>query len=501
MTKENVRSLPTIQLFEKWIPKLNCLFTCWSRVETTTSNTISNVSVRIFPFPPNPPSSRMATATFNPNDPDYLLINRTQRTISSSNYESIQDELPKISSHDEYAPLREVMIGRGEYSYFPDIPLPAAANIVPRYHLHQFRPRNPIPEDIVRKATWELDNFARTMEKMGIRVHRPEKVDWGNVKIDENAPGEHGKGSGYTSSMMRDGLIIIGETVIESAFSWTCRRHEVEMLHGKWLHALSSDKDEKLKIVRAPKTKTVAEDRIFDIEQGARWAINNSRIAFDAADFTKLEKGVVVTHKSNTTNEKGIEWVREHLPKDWRLIIIEPKAGNNSEMHIDATLTPLFPGTAVYNPELVDLEELRRHEPLKTWRLLPAPINQGWAQPPSYMCHNEHLAMNVLVLDHKTVVTEEQDTEMHKLFESLGMKCVKLPFKHVGCLGGSFHCATVDFRRGENESRGRPFAARNMEMDYRRFREEAFALRRQRLMVERHPIRSDRSDHEYSYIR
>lgn len=385
-------------------------------------------------------------------DLEYVVIDpkRFCHPVHISHFERIPNGLPKIHSDDEYAPLKEVMIGRGDFSYFPNIPPAAAANIVPRYHLHQFRSRNPIPADVVKKATWELNNFAKAMEKMGIIVHRPERVDWGNVKIDENASGEHGKGSGYTSSMMRDGLMVVGDTVIESAYSWTCRRHEVELLHGRWLRALANDQDEKVKIIRAPKTNTVAEDRIFDIEQGDRWAINNSRVAFDAADFIKLEKGIVVTHKSNTTNQKGIEWVRAHLPREWRLIVIEPKKGNNSEMHIDATLTPLFPGTALYNPELVELRELRKHAPLDTWRLLPAPINQNWAQyPPSFMCHNEHLAMNVLVVDHKTVVTEEQDTEMHKLFESLGMMCVKLPFKHVGCLGGSFHCASVDLRRGD----------------------------------------------------
>lgn len=392
----------------------------------------------------------------NHEDPEYCLVHRPQgpaTAIPSTLSKNLHNELPKISSNDEYGPLKEVMIGRGEHSYFPSIPIAAAANIVPRYHLHQFRPHNPIPAEIIRKASWELDNFACVMEKLGIRVHRPEKVDWGNVKIDESKDGQEGHGSGYTSSMMRDGLMVVGETVIESAFSWGCRRHEVELLHGQWLHALAHDDDEKVKIVRAPKTKTIADDRIFEIQQGARWAINNSRVAFDAADFTKLEKGIVVTHKSNTTNQKGIEWVRSHLPRGWRLIVIEPKKGNTSEMHIDATLTPLFPGTALYNPELVDLKELRRHTPLDTWRLLPAPIKQNWAEyPPSFMCHNEHLAMNVLVVDHKTVVTEEQDTEMHKLFESLGMKCIKLPFKHVGCLGGSFHCATVDLRRGHDAS-------------------------------------------------
>jgi glycine amidinotransferase len=333
----------------------------------------------------------MASITSAPQDPDYLLINPSTVSLNPvKNDNSDHNSLPCISSYDEFSPLKEVMIGRGEHSYFPSIPPAAAANIVPRYHLAQFRPHNPIPADIVKKATWELDNFANEMERLGIKVYRPDIVDWGDVKIDEHANGDEGRGSGYTSSMMRDGLMVVGETVIESAYSWGCRRNEVELLHGEWLHALSKSQDSKVKIVRAPKTKTVTEDRIFDIEQGARWAINNSRIAFDAADFIKLEKGIVVTHKSNTTNEKGIEWVREHLPKGWRLIVIEPRKGNNSEMHIDATLTPLFPGTALYNPELVDLKELRRHEPLNTWRLLPAPISQGWTQyPPSYMCHNE----------------------------------------------------------------------------------------------------------------
>jgi glycine amidinotransferase len=396
---------------------------------------------------------------YNPNDPEYVVIDGVEYILvdrsKNKRKEPAPQDLPQIHSNDEYGPLREVFVGRGEHSYFPAIPMSAAANILPRYHLDKFRPGNPIPKDIVEKAAWELDNFARTLERLGIKVHRPEMVDWGNVTVDEHASEGKGQGSGYTSSMMRDGLMVVGDTVIEAAFSWTCRRHEIELLHGKWLAALQHQSEGNIKIVRAPLPHTVSEDKIFDVEQGARWAINNSRVAFDTADFTRLEKGIMVTHESNTTNKKGIEWVRSHLPKGWKLIVIEPRASNHSEMHIDATLTPLFPGTALYNPELVDLEELRRHEPLNTWRLLPAPIDQKWAQyPPSYMCHNEHLAMNVLVLDHETVVTEEQDKDMHKLFESLGMKCIKLPFKHVGCLGGSFHCATVDLRRDDLRREG-----------------------------------------------
>jgi glycine amidinotransferase len=233
--------------------------------------------------------------------------------------------------------------------------------------------------------------------------------------------------------------MIVGDTVLTSAFSWACRRHEIELAHGPLLKQLEA---QGYTIVRPPNPPEP--DTIFDIEAGAPWVINNSRIAFDTADFVRAGRHVV-GQLSNTTNQKGIDFVRAHLPAGYELIIIE--CMDETEMHIDATFMPIGPGTALYNPKAVTIEELRRHKPLNTWRLLPKPYEPSWTiYPPSYMCR-PLLIINVLMLDEKHVFCEEDDKEMHAFWRELGIEPIPLPFKHVHSLGGSFHCATADLRR------------------------------------------------------
>lgn len=335
---------------------------------------------------------------------------------------------PAAFCDNEWTPLREVLVGRADHSCFPHIPLKAMANIIPRFYLDEFaKSNNPFPADILHKAGEELDNFANVLRDYGVKVHRPPEVDW----VEEG---------GYTGSMLRDGLMVIGNTIIESAFSWNCRQSEIELLHGKMLAEFQ--KKGVYNVVRAPKVPQP--DPIFDVEPGSFYAINNSRIAFDTADFMRIGK-YVVGHESNVTNAKGIEWVRTHLPKGYELITFKSKS--QQEMHIDATFVPLKEGTALYYPEYVDLEELRACKPLDTWRLLPPPKKFPMPEyPPPYMVSGS-LAMNMLVLDGKRVFCYHDDVEMQDFLRRLDMEPIGIPFRHVACLGGSFHCATVDLRR------------------------------------------------------
>jgi glycine amidinotransferase len=228
-------------------------------------------------------------------------------------------------------------------------------------------------------------------------------------------------------------------TALTSAFSWACRRHEIELAHGTLLKRLEG---QAYTIVRPPHPPEP--DTIFDVEVGVRWVINNSRIAFDTADFVRA--GIhVIGQLSNTTNQKGVDFVRAHLPAGYELIIIE--CMDDKEMHIDATFMPIGPGTALYNPKAVTIEELRRRKPLNTWRLLPKPADSKWSSyPPPYMCR-PLLGINVLMLDEKHVFCEEDDKDMHVFWRELGIEPIPLPFKHVHSLGGLFHCATADLRR------------------------------------------------------
>jgi glycine amidinotransferase len=201
------------------------------------------------------------------------------------------------------------------------------------------------------------------------------------------------------------------------------------------------------KVVRPPTPPEP--DNIFDVEVGARFAVNNSRIAFDTADFIRAGK-YIVGQLSNATNQKGADFVRTHLPEGHELILIEIL--DDRALHIDAIFMPIGPQTALYNPGKVKREELRRHKPFNTWRLLlPVPQQEWTKYPPPYMC-SPCLNINVLMLDEIHVFWEEDDKDMHEFWRELGIEPIILPFKHVHSIGGSFHCATADLRRGESSS-------------------------------------------------
>ena len=63
------------------------------------------------------------------------------------------------------------------------------------------------------------------------------------------------------------------------------------------------------------------------------------------------------------------------------------------------------------------------------------------------------LSMNTLMLDTERVVVEAQEYATQKFFESIGLKCIKVPFRNAYSFGGGIHCYTSDIRRrGELQS-------------------------------------------------
>ena len=55
--------------------------------------------------------------------------------------------------------------------------------------------------------------------------------------------------------------------------------------------------------------------------------------------------------------------------------------------------------------------------------------------------------MNVLVLDGKKVIVDSTDTEFAEWMRELGMEPIMCSLRHVNCIGGASHCATVDLVR------------------------------------------------------
>ena len=246
--------------------------------------------------------------------------------------------------------------------------------------------------------------------------------------------------------MPRDGLLTVGNTIIEACFSWGCRRHEINLAFSDTLQDLA--KDPSVSVVRAP--KIVNPDTIYDecgmLSDGAHeWAINESRPAFDAADFMRFGK-VLIGQLSNVTNAKGVAYLRSVIPKGYEVEILE--VNDPHAMHIDATILPLRRGLLVYNPLRVTETSLKKHAILDSWKIVPYPfIPRPRTHPPLFMT-SAWLCLNVLSLSDRKVVVEEQDSDFAGWVKQFGIEPILCPFQHVNSLGGSFHCATVDLVRG-----------------------------------------------------
>ena len=52
------------------------------------------------------------------------------------------------------------------------------------------------------------------------------------------------------------------------------------------------------------------------------------------------------------------------------------------------------------------------------------------------------------MLDPHHVLVEESEHDLIQAFKSWKIGSIPLPFKHFQTFGGSFHCATLDVRRG-----------------------------------------------------
>lgn len=345
---------------------------------------------------------------------------------------------PLISADDEWSPLKAIIVGRAEHSCFPA----DAQSFLRKYGTPAYAdmciPNNPFPDWLVKKAQEELDNFAKVLEEHGVKVYRPEEVDWV-------------KEGGYTSAMPRDTLMAVGNTLIESLPAWSCRKNEISLGFTKIIDQLHGDSS---RVVRSP--ALLGKDTIFDGRPSSDpddyWVINNSRPAFDVADFMRFGK-TIVGQTSHVTNQRGIDYVRSVLPDGYNLEILE--SNDESRLHMDTTLLPLRKGTLVYNPHYVDEKILRKLRVFDDWELHPYPLwpkDPKDSDAPSYLC-SRWLILNGLSLDENRFFAEASAPEFADwVKEKFGIECILLPFKHVNSIGGSFHCATTDLVREPRDS-------------------------------------------------
>jgi glycine amidinotransferase len=346
-----------------------------------------------------------------------------------------------VSSHNEWDPLEEIIVGRLDGATIPSAHPVVTCNIPPMAARGQalvagFR----FPQMLVRPAQEELEGFVRLLQSLGVTVRRPNPVDY---RKRFATPGWSSRG--FCNSCPRDSMLVIGDEIIETPMAWPCRYFETHSYRSILKDYFRAG----ARWTAAPKPQLTAE--LFDPDfspprygEPIRYILTEFEPVFDAADFVRCGRDLFVT-RSNVTNAMGIEWLRRHLGEGYRIHQVESRCPN--PMHIDTTLLPLAPGKLLVNPEYIDVDRLP--DVFKSWDILVAPEPDPITSPIiriTSMC-GKWLSMNVLMIDERRVIVDPHHTRMMRALERWGFEPVPCPFLHYAAFGGAFHCATLDIRR------------------------------------------------------
>ncbi|XP_068169595.1 glycine amidinotransferase, mitochondrial-like isoform X3 [Antennarius striatus] len=303
-----------------------------------------------------------------------------------------------VCSYNEWDPLEEVIVGRAENSHVPPLTVEVKACIYENcWPFYQKYGGHSFPEDHLKKAVAEIEELCNILRHEGVTVRRPELIDWSQVYTTPDFTS-----SGMYAAMPRDILLVVGNEIIEAPMAWRSRFFEYRAYR--------------------PLIKEY-------FRKGAKWTTApKPTMSDDLYD--------------PVTNYMGIEWMRRHLAPDYKVHTISFKDPN--AMHIDGTFNIIGPGLGLLNPE-------RPCEQIDMF------YKAGWTivKPPTPMIPDDHpmwmsskwLSMNVLMLDEKRVLVESNETSIQNMFESLGIKPIKVSILHANSLGGGFHCWTTDIRR------------------------------------------------------
>lgn len=346
-----------------------------------------------------------------------------------------------VNSHTEWDPLEEVVVGRLDGATFPGHHPVVSCN-VPRWaaRMQGVVAGRAYPRVMVERARRELDQFVVLLQSLGITVRRPDAVEH---RRRFSTP--EWSSRGFCNACPRDGLLVVGDEIIETPMAWPCRyfeTHSYRTLLKEYFRGGA-------RWTAAPKPQLSdalyrPDFRVPAAHEPMRYLLTEFEPVFDAADFVRAGRDLFVL-RSNVTNRMGIAWLRRHLGPDYRIHEIQSRC--REPMHIDTTLLPLAPGKLLINPEYIDVDQLP--DVLKSWDVLvapePDPIDEPLLKVTS-MC-GKWLNMNVLMIDEKRVIAERHHTGTLRALEKWGFEPIPCDLLHYAPFGGSFHCATLDVRR------------------------------------------------------
>lgn len=338
--------------------------------------------------------------------------------------------MTKVNSYNEWDHLEEVIVGiatnaqiphkdKGQLAVeFPDCPNPIDL------------PVGPFNKKIIEETEEDLDVLVKTLEKLDIKVKRPQITKHSNQFSTPDW-----KSDGFYNYCPRDVLLIVGENIIETPMTLRCRYFESNAYKYILIDYFKSG----AKWVSAPKPRLL--DSTYNTKNNKLLALNDLEPIFDAANVLRAGRDLFFLI-SSTGNELGCRWLQSFLGPSYR---VHPCRNLYNSIHIDSTIAFLRPGLVLLNPERVNNNNLPK--PLKKWDKIWCPelVDIGFSEKHAYS--SIWVGMNILMVNQNLAIVDKRQINLINILEKNKIDVIPLELRHARTLGGGFHCVMLDVKR------------------------------------------------------
>tara|TARA_B100000579_G_C22805734_1_gene842418 strand:+ start:243 stop:1358 length:1116 start_codon:yes stop_codon:yes gene_type:complete len=365
----------------------------------------------------------------------------------------------KLSSYNEWDPLKEVIVGVAESKAFLTFHDEEWISEDKRKILVDLSEKA-FPQSLIDDVNQDLEDFCNIIRDFGAKVFRPDSTGVNKFHSTGNWCS-----SGINIYNTRDLHLVVGNTLIESASHMKHRYFEAQRMHKIFYEEYMENG---FKWIAAPKPSLIGNYRIPKVEDGKLYhKLTEDEILFEAANTLRMGKDLIYL-VSGSGNYLGAKWLQSILGDEYKVHTTE---GIYRSAHIDSTLIVLRPGLVLVNGERVDekncpplfdsWDKIYFHDIVtypsevedffeKVWK----PVNKqfeelGVKSDLDYMT-TIWTGMNLFSLDQNTVVVDARQTALIKTLESHKMTVIPAKNPNQYLMKGAFHCCTLDTVRDGN---------------------------------------------------
>lgn len=376
----------------------------------------------------------------------------------------------KINSHNEWDPIREVIVGTTE-CLTVGLEFPSGQVTEELFDKVVRTAKKALPNWYVNDVAEDLEGLCMIFKEVGAKILRPKP--YGAEKLYSTPDWAS---SGKDLYNVRDLHTIIGDNVIASPSPARCRYFEANGLSDIWYQYF----DAGFRWISAPKPRLRGkfltpfhddgnelyshEDALYYKLSGGQtetfYRLNEDEILFDAANVVRVGRDVLYLI-SSTGNRKGATWLQSVLGPEYRVHTTMTYRSS----HLDSTILPLRPGLVLMNAARVSPKAcpviFKNWEKIYFDDMVPIPEEEvSFQRDVRNKVYSELLEMgvetdlnhmsspwaglNVLSLDPRTVLVHDKQDNLIRELEKHDLTVVPVRMRHCYTMLGGLHCSTLD---------------------------------------------------------